>query len=279
MACERVTDLPEGECRYGGRVMNLKALKQGLKYPHKGSALRYFMQSPLLALAIHQDPSPFYFSKTIESMLGANIVSCLHSFLPERFLGHLREKALRDYDGVRLIIYLLVRNYKPEIVVETGVAHGMSTAFILCAMHENSKGHLYSIDLPPYDISAKIEINDKGSLHTLEDGQRHWVDDKYPVGDLVPEYLRERWTLVLGDAKKELPNLLNKTKEVSIFFHDSLHTYQHMMFEYDTAWPHITKGGLLLSHDILWNSAFLEFSKKVDSKPLIYRSLGVIKKK
>ena len=125
-------------------------------------------------------------------------------------------------------------------------------------------------------LVSKMEM--RGGIKMLKDGQKHWINEKYPAGDFVPEYLKDRWTLILGNAKEELPTLLKKINKISVFFHDSLHTYEHMMFEYETAWPHITKSGLLLSHDVVWNKAFLKFSKKVNSKPLIYYSLGMIKK-
>lgn len=235
----------------------------------KRTALKYFLRSPSLFFTICQNPSKFYFSKTLENILDSNFISCLHNFLPERFLNHLKEEGFVDHDGVRFILYSIVRAYKPEIVVETGVAHGVTSAFMLCAMHENRKGHLYSIDIPPYDACVE-NGNAGGKIKMLEDGQKHWINEKYSVGDFVPEYLKDRWTLILGDAKEELPTLLKKINKISVFFHDSLHTYEHMMFEYETAWPHITKSGLLLSHDVVWNKAFLKFSKKVNSKPLIY---------
>jgi predicted O-methyltransferase YrrM len=260
--------------RKKGREMTLKISKSRLCYPHKRSALKYLVQSPSLAFGMFQDPSRFYFSKTLERVLELNIVSCLYEFLPEKFLNHLKEKKFSDGVGVRLILYSIIRKYKPEIVIETGVAHGASSAFILCAMRENAKGHLYSIDLPPYNASHTIE----DGYHVLDDGGCYTVAGEFVVGDLVPEYLKENWTLILGDARKELPILLKKTDKISIFFHDSLHTYEHMMFEYETAWPHITEDGLLLSHDVLWNEAFLRFSKKVNSEFSIYYSLGVIKK-
>ena len=256
--------------------MNFQIFRQILKYPRKRIGLKYLLQNPSLTFAISQNPSKFYFSKTLEGILDSNIVSCLHNSLPERLLNHLKKRGFGDHDGIRLLLYLIVRKYQPEIVVETGVSWGASSAFILCAMHENSKGHLYSIDLPPYEASVRIK---DGNVHVLEDSQRHCVNEEYSVGALVPEYLKERWTLIVGDARKELPVLLKKVNKVSIFLHDSLHTYEHMMFEYETAWPYITKGGLLLSHDVLWNSAFLRFSKKENSKPLIYYSLGAIKKR
>jgi len=50
------------------------------------------------------------------------------------------------------ILYVIVRLLKPEKVVETGVAAGVSSAFILEAMDDNGIGTLYSIDLPNYEI-------------------------------------------------------------------------------------------------------------------------------
>ena len=39
-------------------------------------------------------------------------------------------------------------------MVETGVAHGVSSWTILNAMHRNGKGKLYSIDLPNKDLKS-----------------------------------------------------------------------------------------------------------------------------
>lgn len=258
--------------------MNFKTFKSRLNYPYKKSSIKYLLRNPSLVLGLFDSLKKVYFPKKVESILGSPIISCLHEFLPEKFYCHLKESKLSDRDGVQIMLYLIIRKYRPEIVIETGVASGKSSAFTLCAMHENSKGHLYSIDLPFPEAAIKTENKDKGMTYLLGDGQVHRAGKGGSVGWLVPEYLKERWTLTLGDAKKELPELLNKVGTVSIFFHDSLHTYEHMMFEFEAAWPHIADGGLLLSHNVLWNDAFLEFSKKVGSKPSIYYSFGVIKK-
>jgi hypothetical protein len=45
-------------------------------------------------------------------------------------------------------LYGLVRALRPEFVVETGIATGVSTALISAAVIENGAGRLYSIDLP-----------------------------------------------------------------------------------------------------------------------------------
>ncbi|WP_353851596.1 hypothetical protein [Microcystis sp. LE19-131.1A] len=51
-----------------------------------------------------------------------------------------------------------------------------------------------------------------------------------------------------------------------------------MMFEYQTAYPHIVEGGLLLSDDVVWNRAFYDFCKKQGKKPIIYRTFGILSK-
>lgn len=47
------------------------------------------------------------------------------------------------------ILWVVVRHTQPKIAVETGVARGISSAFILDAMARNGDGHLFSVDLPP----------------------------------------------------------------------------------------------------------------------------------
>jgi predicted O-methyltransferase YrrM len=53
------------------------------------------------------------------------------------------------------IIYTIIRCLKPRIVIETGVANGASSTFILSALEKNNLGKLYSIDLPSKDLLLK----------------------------------------------------------------------------------------------------------------------------
>jgi hypothetical protein len=59
-----------------------------------------------------------------------------------------------------------------------------------------------------------------------------------------------------------------------------LHTYEHMKFEYEEAYPHIRQGGILISDDALWNPAFKEFADKV-ATPMarVLRGVGFLKKR
>ena len=57
------------------------------------------------------------------------------------------------------------------------------------------------------------------------------------------------------------------------------HTYDHMLFEYRMAWPHLRAGGILLSDDTDWNAAFAEFAAAVQSSPVMFNfRVGAIRK-
>ena len=124
-------------------------------------------------------------------------------------------------------LYLLVRAARPRIVVETGVLYGASSAHLLAALDRNGQGELFSIDLA------------------------HAAGEP-PADYLVPDGLADRWTLVEGDSRLEVPRLLPQLGPVDLFHHDSLHTFEHMTWEYETALPHLARGGVLSSHDVLW---------------------------
>jgi len=173
--------------------------------------------------------------------------------------------------GLLEIIYAIVRYVRPKIVVETGVGPGSSTRLILRALHDNNYGVLNSIDLPGFDKEYYPKIGKCYHIHTL-DGKIGW---------LVPEELKYRWKLIIGDAKMELPKLLKELGTIDVFLHDSLHTYEHMMFEYTQAWRHLRVSGILMSDDVNegWSLAFIDFCKERNAPYVVIRKrLGIARK-
>ncbi len=134
---------------------------------------------------------------------------------------------------------------RPEVVVETGVGSGLTTAVTLAAMRRNWRGHLYSVDLP--------------SLH---------VNAQEFVGRAVPAELRGRWTLVAGPSRRVLPRLVESVAPLDISIHDADHTYRSQLDEYATAWPRLREGGLLISDDVA-NPAFMDFAARVGARPYL----------
>jgi len=172
------------------------------------------------------------------------------------------------FDGWRELLYVLIRILKPNICVETGVFDGHSSAVILAALQDNAAGTLISIDLP---ATTAIE----GSTHCLRETA---LPQNCQPGWLVPDYLKERNQLLLGDSKTLLPQVLKEHSRIDMFLHDSLHTLEHQLFEYTIAWPHLSKGGLLLSDDIFWTQAFHRFCKAQGKTYKHYHGFGVARK-
>ena len=146
-------------------------------------------------------------------------------------------------EGKRLL-YLSVRVLRPQLLAETGPFNGASTAFLLRALEDNGAGRLLTFDLQ--------EATDALGIPLPAGQQPAW---------LVPDELRPRLELVLGDTRRTLGPRLRDAGKLDLFFHDSLHTARHMLFEFRAAWRHLRPGGVLLADDVFWNPAFWAFTR------------------
>lgn len=137
-----------------------------------------------------------------------------------------------------LFLYAWTRKYQPHLVIESGVANGVSSSFILAAMVKNGYGSLVS-----------VEVNDD-------------------TGVLVrPEY-KERWTRVVipQNNKRAFDDAFYCHATAhggapSMFFHDSFHSYEWQMYEYETAHRYNTK--FIASDDSQDNFAFVHFAQRL----------------
>jgi predicted O-methyltransferase YrrM len=146
-----------------------------------------------------------------------------------------------DFSNI-VMLYYLVRISKPHEIVETGVWSGKTSWAILQALADNGRGHLTSIDLG-------IKESEGSRLPTDQ------------IGGFVPQDLRKYWTLELGDSRELLPRILSKLGVIDMFYHDSNHSYEHMMFEFKTACLYLKEGGIICSDDVNLNNAWIDFSK------------------
>ncbi len=156
------------------------------------------------------------------------------------------------------LLYLLCRLSRPTIVIGTGCGNGFSSAYILLALQDNERGELYSIDLH-YRDGVSVPFGKE-------------------LGWVIPEYLKRRWHLILGESFRVMPKLLIELGTIDVFLHDSRHTYRRMMKEFEIVWPHLRNGGLLLSHDVMFNDAFLDFCDKVHRTPIVVGGIGIVMK-
>jgi predicted O-methyltransferase YrrM len=101
-------------------------------------------------------------------------------------------------------LYLCLENLDKTTILETGVAAGKSTSFILEYLDVNAK----EIKLVSTDISGNI-------------------------GELIPENLKKRWTFEkIGiRAKRDFLSIVHKYNDISVFIHDSNHSEEWEIFE------------------------------------------------
>ena len=152
-----------------------------------------------------------------------------------------------------LLLYSLIRSKKPKVIVETGVANGVSSFIILSAIDSNQTGNLVSFD---------IQEN---------------------VGNLIPENLKKNWKLeVIMPDKKSLIDAAKEIGNIDLFIHDSDHSYSWQLFEYKLFWEKLTQNGILVSDDIDDSFAFYDFCQFINRRPKILvttrKLLGFVEK-
>jgi predicted O-methyltransferase YrrM len=133
------------------------------------------------------------------------------------------------------VLYTLTRYRKPQHIVETGVANGFTSYFLLAALRNNGLGVLHSIDIG---------------------------DD---VGAVVSSEEREGWDLHVAHPRRvddKLRALCASVAEIDLFFHDSDHRYGWQLFEFREALAHLAPGGILGSDDVDSSFAFIDFCRE-----------------
>ena len=143
--------------------------------------------------------------------------------------------------GTLELLVMLIEKIRPTTVIETGVANGASTRKILSSFSKfdltNSK--LYSIDINPHVATPYLLSN--------------------------PQF-----NFICIDSQKSFTSAMHKIGIVDLFYHDSNHSYDNQMHEYSIAWEMLNSdNGILMSDDINWSNAFLDFCKKINRLPLI----------
>jgi predicted O-methyltransferase YrrM len=185
-------------------------------------------------------------AKAVAAILGVAEAD-YHSTVAELWKPQVEEQsALADWNAreeLQDVIGAVVKLTRPMVVVETGVAMGLTSAVILAALESNGEGQLYSVDLPA--LQSKPEEF---------------------VGSAVPEEHKSRWTLELGPSRQVLPELVQHVAPIDVSLHDADHSHAGQLEEYRTVWPHLRPGGVMVSDDVR-GPAFLEFAREVGATP------------
>lgn len=145
-------------------------------------------------------------------------------------------------EQLRMLLYLTIRLRQPERVLETGIGNGASSFVILSALEANAQGRLVSVDI--------IER----------------------CGALVTDALGTRWDKRILDGRRPnaaLREVLREFGPLDAYLHDADHRYLGQRLEYETVWPCLRTGGVMITDDVDCSQAFIEFVRRVGIRPLV----------
>jgi predicted O-methyltransferase YrrM len=156
----------------------------------------------------------------------------------------------KGWGGSADLIYAVCESIEAATVVETGVAHGFSTLAMLLSVTKRG-GHVYSVDMPAMAL-----------------------EDSNEVGIVVPQRLREHWTLFPFPDSVGLAKALGEIDQIDFCHYDSDKSYEGRCVAYPLLWNRLRPGGIFMSDDIADNTAFRDFCEELGLSPIVLKSAG-----
>ncbi len=137
----------------------------------------------------------------------------------------------------RLGWYSLVRAVEPDHVVETGTHLGLGSCVIAAALLRNGHGRLTTMDI---DTEAG-----------------------YLIG--------EPWASVIDRRTGSSIDVLTELKDVDVFLHDSLHTYDYETKELTAVEPNLRPDAIILSDNAHESSALSDWAERSGRHYLFFK--------
>jgi hypothetical protein len=133
--------------------------------------------------------------------------------------------------------YAIVRAAQPDLVVETGTHLGLGSCVIAAALLRNGHGRLTTIDIDP--------------------------EAGYLIG--------EPWASVIDRRTGNSVELLGSLKDVDMFLHDSLHTYDYETEELTAVEPNLHADAIILSDNAHESSALSDWAERSGRHYLFFK--------
>ena len=133
--------------------------------------------------------------------------------------------------------YAIVRATQPDHVVETGTHLGLGSCVIAAALLRNGHGRLTTIDIDP--------------------------EAGYLIG--------EPWASVIDRRIGDSIDMLGSLKDVDMFLHDSLHTYDYESGELKAVEPNLRAGAIILSDNAHESSALSDWAERSGRHYLFFK--------
>ena len=167
----------------------------------------------------------------------------------------------------RILSYVLVRFFRPNVVWETGVYYGGNSLFLLRALQRNGVGKLTSAELPATEVGETVNLPRHPWVMDSEDYDTSIIEP----GCLVPPELRENWDLRLGSSLELLPDF---PSPCDMYLHDSDHSMEFLLAELALLEGRLSERAIVMVDDIDWSNAFYSFCVSQRLHPLLLTDNG-----
>jgi|GEM_PF-715426 len=155
---------------------------------------------------------------------------------PESFETHIADQVFEKIQGIvelsrqeQRFLSGLIRQVKPQRILELGVSSGGSSALILNAIRDTPEAHLYSIDLS--QTYHKDRSKKCGFL----------VEERFPI-------FLDQWTLNTGKMAAECMDELGG--EFDFVFIDTAHVLPGEILDFLMVLPYMKEKAFVVLHDI-----------------------------
>lgn len=157
------------------------------------------------------------FCSSIDAILFDKIKEDI-SLIEEEALNKLSKlKVSLGGGGNYILLYFLILKFKPLNIVETGVAAGWSSLFILRALKKNGKGFLYSSDFPYFRLENPEQYI--GYLARNEKNKKNWYldirGDDIALPEIIKRLGKNNIDLIHYDSDKSYSGRVNAIKNLN----------------------------------------------------------------
>ena len=226
-------------------------------------------------LSLKKNTLKKYFSEIENDQIFLKEITNQINFIKNKYnykKGIFRNKkisSIHEFSFLRLLIYSLIRHYKPRNILETGVYYGGNTIFILKALKKNKKGKLVAIDLPDRQIK-KFKSKVSGFRHPMVKETEKYTENLLP-GFIIPKKYKFNYELILGEATKEIKK---QKLKFDFYIHDSDHSFKYLINELKATENKKKKKAFIVVDDIDWSNAFYSHVCKKQYYPIIFSDNG-----
>jgi predicted O-methyltransferase YrrM len=131
-----------------------------------------------------------------------------------------------DRFSTQRFLYFLVRELKPQVVLELGTAHGLSALHLIAALEANRSGHLHT-----------VELDSTRRTLALEAFERFFPQTK-------------RLTSLEASFADALPGLAAELARLDLVFEDGPHTHDVTLEAFRQTIDYLEPGGVYVVDDI-----------------------------